>query len=161
MTDIRNNNIKLVQRFLDALNQWDLDTISAITTEDIALEVPFSPDGFERRTEGKAKYLELLKQASTMMVDGSENLHDIEIDTFGSNPNKLIAQYKSNMKLFSGVRYSNEYVSLFVIDDGRIALFSEHLDSLRLFVALGGKIQAANPDQEASILPPLLNSTAT
>ena len=157
MTDIRETNIKLVQCFLDALNRWDLDTIGSITTEDVVLEVPFRPDGFERRTEGKARYLELLKQASTIMVDGSENLHDIEIDTFGSNPDKLVAQYKSAMKLHSGVDYSNEYVSLFSIRNGRICKFIEHLDSIKLFSALGGTLQSADPNGRDSVLPPLLS----
>ena len=109
-TDLREANVRLVRRYLDALNAWDLDTIREMTTEDVVFEVPFRPAGFERFTEGRDKYLELLRQASAVMIDGSENLHDIRIDTLGSDPNELHAEYRSAMKLRSGARYHNEYL---------------------------------------------------
>ncbi len=158
--DIRASNINAVQSFLDSLNRWDLDAIRAITTEDVVMEVPFAPEGFGRKTEGQERYLELLDQARTVMIDGSENLHDFSFDTLGSNPDEVIAQYKGKMLLRSGKPYSNEYVSRFSLRNGKIARFVEYLDSLKLFVALGGSLIDVDGDAEDSVLPSLLNERA-
>lgn len=156
--DLRATNIRLVRRYLDALNAWDLETMRDLSTEDVVFEVPFRPDGFERRTEGRDKYIELLRQASTVMIDGSENLHDIEIDTLGSNPNEVFAEYKSAMKLRSGADYRNEYVARFTVRDGRIARFVEYVDPIVLFKAMGGRIGDVRSIADPSLLPELLGS---
>lgn len=158
-TDLRAANIALVRRYLDALNQWDLDAMRGMTTEDVVFEVPFRMEGFERYTRGRDRYIELLRQASTVMIDGSENLYDIFVDTLGSNPNELYAEYKSDMKLRSGAPYRNEYVARFAVREGRIARFAEYLNPIVLFTAMGGRIgdmsSVGNPD----LLPPLLDTT--
>ncbi len=156
--DLRDANIRLVRRYLDALNAWDLDVMRNLSTEDVVFEVPFRPDGFERCTVGRDKYIELLKQASEVMIDGSENLHDIEIDTLGSNPNEVFAAYKSAMKLRSGADYRNEYVARFTIRDGRVARFVEYVDPIRLYKAMGGSIGDVHSIADPSLLPELLDS---
>ena len=156
--DLRQANIRLVRRYLDALNAWDLDAMRDMTTEDVVFEVPFRPDGFERRTEGREKYIELLRQASTVMIDGSENLYDIGIDTLGSNPDELFAEYKSAMKLRSGADYRNEYVARFSVRDGRISHFVEYMNPIILFKAMGGRIGNVGSVANPSLLPQLLNT---
>jgi uncharacterized protein len=157
-SDLRNANIRLVRRYLDALNAWDLDTMRELSTEDVVFEVPFRPDGFERCTVGREKYIELLRQASEVMIDGSENLHDIEVDTLGSNPNEVFAAYKSAMKLRSGADYRNEYVARFTVRDGRVSRFVEYVDPIVLFKAMGGKIGDVHSIADPSLLPALLDS---
>ena len=125
--------------YLDALNAWDLDRMRDLTTEDVVFEVPFHLEGFERYTRGRDNYLEVLKQASTMMIDCSENLHEMHIDTLGSDPNKLFAEFKSAMKLRSGADYSNEYVARFDVRDGRISLFAEYMNPINLLKAMCGR----------------------
>lgn len=158
-SELRESNIRLVRRYLDALNNWDLETMREMTTEDVVFEVPFRMEGFERYTHGRDRYIELLRQASTVMIDGSENLHDIFVDTLGSNPNELYAEYKSDMKLRSGAPYRNEYVARFAVREGRISRFAEYLNPIVLFTAMGGRIgdmsSVGNPD----LLPPLLDTT--
>jgi ketosteroid isomerase-like protein len=156
--DRREANIRLVRRYLDALNAWDLDAIRDMTTEDVVFEVPFRPEGFERRTEGRDRYIELLHQASTVMIDGSENLHDIGVDTLGSNPDELFAEYRSAMKLRSGADYRNEYVARFSVRDGRISRFAEYMNPIILFRAMGGQIGSVASVANPSLLPQLLNT---
>lgn len=156
--DLREANIRLVRRYLDALNAWDLDAMRGMTTEDVVFEVPFRPDGFERRTEGRDKYIELLRQASTVMIDGSENLYDIGVDTLGSSPDELFAEYKSAMKLRSGADYRNEYVARFSVRDGRISRFTEYMNPIILFKAMGGQIGNVASVANPSLLPQLLDT---
>lgn len=154
---LREDNIRLVRRYLDALNHWDLDTMRDLSTEDVVFEVPFRMDDFERYTRGRDNYIALLRQASEVMIDGSENLHDIMVDTLGSNPDELFAEYKSAMKLRSGADYANEYLARFTVREGRVARFAEYLNPVVLFKAMGGKIGGMESVGDPSLLPELLN----
>lgn len=154
---LRASNIQLVRDYIEAINTWDLEAMTRLTTEDVHFEVPFHPPGFKRLTEGRDVYIEVLKQASEVMIDGSENLHDIKIDCFASDVNDLIATYKSNMKLRSGTLYRNEYVSRFKIRDGRVSHFIEYFDSILLYQALGGTVGSLADVEGSELLPPSLD----
>lgn len=136
--DVRDRNLELVRAYTDALNSWDIEKMGQLSTDDVVFELPFRPPTFERETVGKAAYMEVLAQARDHMIDGSENLHDLVLDTLAGDPNTVIATYKSAMKLRSGVDYNNEYISRFTVRDGKIARFTEYYDSIILFRALGG-----------------------
>lgn len=156
MTDeLRRKNLDLVRAYTDALNEWDIETMRELSTEDVVFELPFRPPTFERETVGREAYMEVLGQARDHMIDGSENLHDRVLDTLASDPNIVIATYKSDMKLRSGVQYANEYISRFVLRDGKVARFVEYYDSIILFRALGGTLQEAG---ESDLLPEGLKS---
>ncbi|MEO9330649.1 nuclear transport factor 2 family protein [Gordonia aurantiaca] len=153
--EIRRKNIELVRAYTDALNTWDIDKMAELSTDDVVFELPFRPPAFERETVGKAAYMEVLAQARDHMIDGSENLHDLELDTLAGNPNIVVATYKSAMKLRSGVDYHNEYISRFTVRDGKIARFTEYYDSIILFRALGG---ALTDSTDAGLIPEGLGS---
>ncbi len=155
--DLRARNIQLVRDYIQAINDWDLVAMERLTTEDVHFEVPFHPPGFKRVIKGRDEYIEVLRQAAEVMIDGSENLHDIEIDCTAGDPAYLFATYKSAMKLRSGIEYGNEYVSRFRIRDGRVSHFIEHLDSILLYQALGGKVGSLAEVANAELLPPSLD----
>lgn len=153
--DQRARNLDLVRAYTDALNKWDIETMRELSTEDVVFELPFRPPTFERETAGRDAYMEVLGQARDHMIDGSENLHDMTLDTLASDPDVVIATYKSDMTLRSGARYANEYISRFVIRDGKVARFVEYYDSIKLFTALGGSLVEAG---ESDLLPAGLKS---
>ena len=70
-----------------------------LSTDEVVFELPFRPPTFERETVGKEAYTEVLAQARDHMIDGSENLHDLELDTLASDPDTVIATYNSAMRL--------------------------------------------------------------
>lgn len=151
MTDeLRQTNIDLVRAYTDALNAWDIETMGRLSTDDVVFELPFRPPTFERETVGKDAYMEVLAQARDHMIDGSENLHDLELDTLASDPDTVIATYKSAMRLKSGVEYNNEYISRFRLRDGKVARFTEYYDSIVLFRALGGVLTDSD---DSDLLP--------
>lgn len=153
--ELRRKNLDLVRDYTDALNKWDIETMHDLSTEDIVFELPFRPPTFERETVGRAAYMEVLGQARDHMIEGSENLHDMSMDTLANDPNVVIATYKSDMTLRSGVRYANEYIARFVLRDGKVARFVEYYDSIILFRALGGSLVEAD---ESELLPEGLKS---
>lgn len=148
--DQRDNNLDLVRAYTDALNKWDIETMASLSTDDVVFELPFRPPNVGRETVGRDAYMEVLAQARDHMIDGSENLHDLSLDTLAGDPDVVIATYKSDMLLRSGAPYKNEYISRFVCRDGKIARFVEYYDSIILFSALGGELVAPG---EASVMP--------
>lgn len=153
--DQRRKNVELVRAYTDALNSWDIETMRELSTEDVVFELPFRPPSFGRETVGRDAYMEVLAQARDHMIDGSENLHDLQLDTLASDPDTVIATYKSDMTLRSGVKYANEYISRFVCRDGKVSRFVEYYDSIILFRALGGTLREAD---ESELLPEGLKS---
>jgi ketosteroid isomerase-like protein len=91
---------------------------------------------------GGESWIPFVQDWSTQ-VDGSENLHDIDVDAFTRDPGNLVAFFKSDMKLkATGESYRNEYVGHFRVRDGKVTQFYEYLDSIPLLLAAGGSIVA-------------------
>ncbi len=137
-TDLREANVAIVRRYIDAINAWDFDTKRALLAEDAVFEMPYAPEGFERRIVGRDEIIAFVETIPAII--DAENLHDVRLET-------LIAEYKSDMVIKPhGVPYRNEYVSRFTVRDGRIARFAEYYDPIRLVIALGGSVTSAGLD---------------
>jgi ketosteroid isomerase-like protein len=140
--DLREGNMDLVRRYIDAINAWDFDAKRHMLDPDMVFEMPYAPPGFENRIEGAENYLAFAKAA--MDVVGDENLHDLQLETFASDPGEVIVFYKSDMAFkTTGAEYRNDYVGRFTVRNGKITRFAEYYDPIRLVVALGGTVQAA------------------
>jgi uncharacterized protein len=140
--DLREGNMDLVRRYIDAINAWDFDAKRQMLDPDMVFEMPYAPPGFENRIEGAENYLAFAKAA--MDVVGDENLHDLQLETFASDPGEVIVFYKSDMAFkTTGAEYRNDYVGRFTVRNGKITRFAEYYDPIRLVVALGGTVQAA------------------
>ena len=140
--DLREANIRQARCLLEAINAWDFAAMRDLFAEKIVFEMPYTPAGFESRIEGLENVMAFLEQIPSTVVDGSENLHDIRIDTFGSDRNELVAEYKGAMKLKpTGAEYNNIYVARLSMDNGKITRFAEYYDPIRLVIALGGTVE--------------------
>jgi ketosteroid isomerase-like protein len=141
-TELRKANMAVVRRYIDAINAWDFDTKRALLAEDAVFEMPFAPQGFQRRFVGRENIIAFV-QTIPAIID-AENLHDVRLETYNSDPGEIIAEYRSDMVIKPhGAEYRNEYVSRFTVRDGRIARFAEYFDPIRLVIALGGTVVAA------------------
>jgi ketosteroid isomerase-like protein len=141
-TDLRASNLAVVRRYIDAINAWDFDTKRALLAEDAVFEMPYAPEGFERRIVGRDNIIAFVETIPAMI--DAENLHDVQLETYNSDPGEIVAEYKSDMVIKPhGAEYRNEYVSRFTVRDGQITRFAEYYDPIRLVVALGGSVQSA------------------
>jgi ketosteroid isomerase-like protein len=141
-TELREANMAVVRRYIDAINAWDFDTKRALLAEDAVFEMPFAPQGFQRRFVGRENIIAFV-QTIPAIID-AENLHDVRLETYNSDPGEIVAEYRSDMVIKPhGAEYRNEYVSRFTVRDGRIARFAEYYDPIRLVIALGGTVVAA------------------
>jgi ketosteroid isomerase-like protein len=110
-----------------------------LLAEDAVFEMPFAPEGFERRFVGRENILAFVETVPALI--DAENLHDVRLETYGSDPGEVVAEYKSDMVIkTTGLEYRNDYVSRFTVRGGRVTRFAEHYDPIRLVVALGGSV---------------------
>ena len=138
---LRQGNLALVRRFIDAINDsWNVAVMRDLISEDFLFVIPFAPEWFPVRYEGREKALAFLDSVRELM--DPENLHDLRIDTWASDPGEVIALYKSDTRMkATGLPYRNEYVAHFTVREGRITRFAEYLDPIRFVIAVGGTVE--------------------
>jgi ketosteroid isomerase-like protein len=139
-TQLREANLGIVRRYIAAINAWDFDTKRELLAEDAVFEMPYAPEGFERRIDGRDDIIAFVETIPAII--DAENLHDVRLETLSSDPGEIVAEYKSDMVIKPhGAAYRNEYVSRFTVRDGRITRFAEYYDPIRLVIALGGRVE--------------------
>lgn len=133
-TDIREDNRRLVRRFLAALEQKDIDGFLELWHDDAVQEMPFAPPGFPDRLEGKAAIAQQyggLPDSMSRLRFPIDNLQTLE------GPEWVLAEFRGDIELLAGGKYDNRYVCLFHIVDGRVRLYREYFDPIVLARAFG------------------------
>lgn len=140
---LRERNIAIVRRYIDAINRRDVDTKRALLAEDAVFEMPYAPDGFERRITGRDSIIAFVETVPSII--DAENLHDVRVESYHSDPGEIVAEYRSDTVIKpTNAEYRNEYIGRFTVRDGRITRFAEYYDPIRLVVALGGSVTATS-----------------
>jgi ketosteroid isomerase-like protein len=146
---LRERTAAIVRRYIDAINERDFDARSRLLDPNVVFEAPFAPPGFRQRIAGAENYLAFAGQA--MEVVGSENLHDILIETLASDTGEAVVFFKSNMTIQkTGAPYRNDYICRFTVRNGLITRFVQYYDPIRLVVALGGSVTPASLEASAA-----------
>jgi len=131
-------NKALLQRHFDAINSWDFAAMREIFHPAIKLELPFVVDPFPKSVEGFDNVMAFMESVPEFAEE--ENLYDFTISSFAEDPNELVAEYVSDMKLKSGREYKNTYVVRVTIKDGKMVRFREYFDGIKLLESMGGHI---------------------
>lgn len=139
--DPREQAKQLIREYVDAVNAWDFDRLEQLLDEQAVLELPYVPPGVESRYEGRATMLAFMREVAKHIP--SENQHDLKLDTLHDEPGTVIATYKSDMRI-DGRPYRNKYVGVFKVHNGRVKLFVEYFDPIKLLVAMGGKVEGGS-----------------
>jgi uncharacterized protein len=139
--DLRRENAAIVRRFIDAINDsWNTEALRALISEDFRFIIPFAPEWFPARYDGREAAIAFLDTVRELM--DPENLHDLRIETYASDPGELVVEYKSATRMKStNLPYSNNYIGRFTVRDGRITYFAEYLDPIRFVTAMGGRVE--------------------
>jgi ketosteroid isomerase-like protein len=139
---LRQDNMDVVRQYIDAINAWDFDAKRRLLAEDAVFEMPYAPEGFVKKIVGRDEIIAFVETVPSII--DAENLHDLHLETYHSDPGEIAAEYKSDMVIKpTGLEYRNSYVSRFTVRDGRITRFAEHYDPIPLVVALGGRVHSA------------------
>ena len=136
--ELRRQSIAVVQAHIAAINSWDIAAMEALLAEDTVMEMPFAPDGFDRRIEGREKVLAWVRVVASIIA--SENLHELVLDTLQSDPGQVVGTYRSDMQI-NGNTYRNQYIARWTVREGKLSYFGEYFDPVRLIVATGGRVE--------------------
>jgi uncharacterized protein len=137
--ELRRSNMKVVRDYVDAMNAWDFDALRALTDENIVCELPYAPDGFPERLDGRDNLLEFQRAVPDFLE--APNLSELQLETYHTDPGKIVAEYRSDTVLGPmNTPYRNRYVSRFTVRNGKITYFAEFFDPIRLVEAMGGSV---------------------
>ena len=128
-------NKAIVRRYFKAIEEADYDTIETLLADQVRFWLPPSvPDGVE--FAGRHEVMRNIVESIAGLYDTRVGLHP-EIQHLTAEDDRVAAELviRGRSKA-SGRDYENHYHFLFVIRDGRIAEFHEHLDTLYAFRAL-------------------------
>jgi uncharacterized protein len=149
--ELRDTNMAIVSRYIEAINRWDFATKRELLAQDAVFEMPYAPDGFERRIVGRENIIAFVETIPALI--DAENLHDVRLETYASDPGEIVAEYKSAMVIKpTGAEYRNEYVSRFTVRGGKITRFAEYYDPIRLVIALGGAVEGGASDHADALV---------
>ena len=112
-----------------AVSVADGDRARALFADDLRMELPFARPPFPTTRCGGDAIAVSLKASKGFFRD-----FRLTPTAFYPSPetNSIVVEANSNGELSTGAQYSNQYVFIFTFVDGRIALWREYFDPLRL-----------------------------
>jgi ketosteroid isomerase-like protein len=133
----RARNRATVERFFAALEAKDIPAFLATWADDGVQVMPFAPEGFPSRLNGKAA---IARQYGGLPDNFAFMRFPREISDM-ADPERFVVRYTGEIGLKAGGRYDNTYVGLFTVRSGRIAEFVEFFDPIVLREAFGTALQ--------------------
>ena len=125
----------VIEEFLDALEARSIERLLNVWHENGVLIMPFSPEGFPTRIEGKEAirhHYGGLPTNCKFMCFPDRAFH------FTNDPNRVWVEFCGKIKIkATGKSYNNAHVCLFTLRDGRIIEYKEYSNPLILLNAFG------------------------
>ena len=122
--------------FLTSLEDKDMDKFADLWAEDAVQDMPFSPEGFPKRVEGKTNLIE--HYAPWSEISGKANFTDELVFYPMQNSTMVFAEWRGNVEIIPTKRtYKQRYGGLFHVVDGKIELFREYYDPIVFKYAFG------------------------
>lgn len=134
----RATNREVVRAFFQRLEAFDIEGFASLFAEGGQQIMPFSPEGFPKRLDGREAVFNQYKgmpQNFTRMRFPDLAIHDL------ADPARFFVTYRGEIGLRAGGEYNNTYAGLFVIRDGKITEFTEYFDPITLQKAFGAALQ--------------------
>ncbi len=122
--------------FLTALEDKNMEKFASLWSEDAVQDMPFSPEGFPKRVEGKAN---LIKHYSAWPeISGKASFTDELVFYPLQDSTMVFAEWKGKVEIVPTKRlYQQRYGGLFHVVDGKIELFREYYDPIVFKYAFG------------------------
>lgn len=139
--DLRAANRDVVRQFLARLEARDVDGFLELWHDDAVQEMPFAPEGFPDRLEGKADVRRQYGGLPAMMRSLRYPVRDLQTL---EDPAWVVAQYEGLHDFADGSgHYNQRYIGVWQIEDGRIRLFREFFDPKVLTDSWGDRLGQA------------------
>lgn len=123
----RQQTKQVVRDFLTSLEEKDMQKFANVWAEDAVQDMPYSPEGFPKRVEGKAN---LIKHYSAWPeISGDANFTKNLVMHGMQDPELVYVEYKGVVDVVPTKRtYKQTYGGLFHVENGKIKLFREYYD---------------------------------
>jgi uncharacterized protein len=138
--DDTDRNVDAVRAFFELMRERDIDAWGELWAADGHIVVPYPPEGFPTRIEGRADIV-----AGFRRLFGNFETFDYAIRTLHRTPDPdmiLVEWHVSARVASTGYRYEGDPITVFVFRDGRIAEYRDYFDPQKF-----GPVVAALPPE--------------
>jgi len=116
-----------VRQFLTGLETHDMAMLNDVWAEDAVQQMPYAPEGFPSQVSGRealiAHYSGWPTNAGAARFTHALVFHDM------LDPSRVFAEFHGEADILpTGRRYDQRYGGVFVVEDGKIALFREYFN---------------------------------
>lgn len=133
---VRQQTMGAVRAVLTSLEDKDMDAFAELWAEDAVQEMPYSPDGFPKRVEGKAAVIEHYAAWPENSRDADFTSRLVFHPTL--DPHVVFAEWEGRVDIVpTGREYRQTYGGLFHVESGKITLFREYFDPAPFRYAFG------------------------
>lgn len=123
----RQQTKQVVRDFLNSLEEKDMQKFANVWAEDAVQDMPYSPEGFPKRIEGKANLIK--HYGAWPEISGKANFTKDLIIHAMQDPELVYVEYKGIVDVLPTKRvYKQTYGGLFHVENGKIRLFREYYD---------------------------------
>jgi uncharacterized protein len=126
-------HIDAVRRFYELLHRKDIDAWGELWHEGGVIIVPYPPEGFPTRIEGKD---EILPGFRGLLG----NFESFESEITGIYPaadsDAVCVEYRNRATLIGGAEYTNENIAVFRFRDGLITEYHDYFDPRRFQIVV-------------------------
>lgn len=126
--------LDLIRQWLDIISSGPAEAWSTHATPDVVIRLPFAPPGVAQELRGMAQAIAALSAA--WKAKESFVWHDVVIRRT-DDPELFVTTARSESVLLSGQHYSNSYVMLTRMRDGKVAEHVEYFNPLPIIEAFG------------------------
>jgi uncharacterized protein len=138
----------VINEFLDALEAMSIERFFNVWHDEGVQIMPYSPEGFPARIEGKAA---IRRHCGNLLTNYKFVRFPDRFFHFTSDPNRVWAEFRSEIQIkATGKSYNNTYACLFTLRDGRIIEYKEYANPLILLNAFGSP---ETPHKKSGKLP--------
>jgi ketosteroid isomerase-like protein len=129
----RTRNIETMRTWFRLQESHDVESWLTLWADEATQSVPFAPEGFPKRIEGKAELATLYRTLFKGFVE--VNIRDLVIDAL-LDPDRVLVRWHTYAPLVNGDVYENDLVGIFEFDlDGRVRHLTEYLNPDRINIS--------------------------
>ena len=121
----RQQTKQAVRDFLTSLETKDMEKFASIWAEDAVQDMPYAPEGFPKRVNGKGN---LIAHYAAWPENSGEADFTSQLVLYPmQNPEIVFAEFKGDVDIIpTGRKYEQHYGGLFYVENGKIKLFREY-----------------------------------
>jgi len=132
----RQQTEQAVRDFLTSLETKDMEAFAAVWAENAVQDMPYAPEGFPRRVEGRDNLIQ--HYGGWPEVSGTANFTNELVFYPMEDPTMVFAEWHGVVEIIpTGRVYDQRYGGLFQVVDGKIVLFREYFNPTVFVEAFG------------------------